>query len=298
MQTLLVEQRRAEPVGPPVRAHLDGRDRRAHRRVDDRAHAGRDALPRRRRSSRRTSAGWCSRSRAVHQRVMQQMRRSSAASPASASTGSASPRSGRWPPASRTSSTTPPRPHAAPPRSWPRRSTSSARRSARFVEAGVEREEAEQLVALQQQAVARPRGGVRRSTRSTRPTPRTSCSTRLEALGVAEPWRLAEPLAAAGVDQAWLERVAELAGPATDAALRWVAATLTAAPARRRAAGVHRAHLGARRRGQELRLHGPRRAGRGRPPRRARDDARRARAQAQARGHRGRARLRPRACPG
>ena len=32
-----------------------------------------------------------------------------------------------------------------------------------------------------------------------------------------EPWQLAEPLAAAGVDQAWLDRVAALAGPATDA---------------------------------------------------------------------------------
>jgi signal transduction histidine kinase len=32
----------------------------------------------------------------------------------------------------------------------------------------------------------------------------------------------------AGLDQAWLETVAELAGPATDAALGWVAATLTA----------------------------------------------------------------------
>ena len=51
---------------------------------------------------------------------------------------------------------------------------------------------------------------------------------RLEALGIEEPWRLAEPLAVAGVDQAWLDRVAELAGPATEAALRWVAATLTA----------------------------------------------------------------------
>src|SRR2546430_1428929 len=38
----------------------------------------------------------------------------------------------------------------------------------------------------------------------------------------------AEPLALAGVDEAWLARVATLAGPATDAALRWVAATLTA----------------------------------------------------------------------
>ena len=32
----------------------------------------------------------------------------------------------------------------------------------------------------------------------------------------------------AGLDAAWLERVAALAGPATDAALEWVAATLTA----------------------------------------------------------------------
>jgi signal transduction histidine kinase len=39
---------------------------------------------------------------------------------------------------------------------------------------------------------------------------------------------VAEPLAAAGVDEAWLERVAALAGPATDAAVRWVAASLTA----------------------------------------------------------------------
>jgi signal transduction histidine kinase len=45
---------------------------------------------------------------------------------------------------------------------------------------------------------------------------------------VPEPWRLAEPLAGAGVDVAWIDRVAGIAGPATDAALAWVAATLTA----------------------------------------------------------------------
>jgi signal transduction histidine kinase len=45
---------------------------------------------------------------------------------------------------------------------------------------------------------------------------------------VSEPWRVAEPLAAAGVDRAWLDRVADKAGPATDAAIAWVAATLTA----------------------------------------------------------------------
>jgi signal transduction histidine kinase len=45
---------------------------------------------------------------------------------------------------------------------------------------------------------------------------------------VPEPWRLAEPLSAAGLDAEWLERVRELAGPATGAALSWVAASLTA----------------------------------------------------------------------
>ncbi|HEX8100982.1 MAG TPA: ATP-binding protein, partial [Solirubrobacteraceae bacterium] len=38
----------------------------------------------------------------------------------------------------------------------------------------------------------------------------------------------AEPLAAAGLDEAWLERVAALAGPAREAAVRWVAASLSA----------------------------------------------------------------------
>ena len=36
---------------------------------------------------------------------------------------------------------------------------------------------------------------------------------RLEELGVAEPWRLAEPLAAAGVDEAWLDQRGAAAGP-------------------------------------------------------------------------------------
>jgi signal transduction histidine kinase len=39
---------------------------------------------------------------------------------------------------------------------------------------------------------------------------------------------VAEPLSAAGLDAAWVERVRELAGPATGAALAWVAASLTA----------------------------------------------------------------------
>ena len=52
--------------------------------------------------------------------------------------------------------------------------------------------------------------------------------------------------------------------------------------ARGRARGVDRAHVGARRRGQVLRLHGPRRPRRGRPARGPRDDAHGARPQAQA----------------
>ena len=53
-------------------------------------------------------------------------------------------------------------------------------------------------------------------------------SDALERLDIPEPWRLTEPLVRAGVDAAWVERVRELAGPATAAALEWVAASLTA----------------------------------------------------------------------
>ncbi len=96
-----------------------------------------------------------------------------------------------------------------------------------FVEAGIEREDAERLVALQREAVARAAQATALDALDASDAEEELLG-RLEALEVREPWRLAEPLAAAGVDQAWLERVAELAGPATDAALRWVAATLTA----------------------------------------------------------------------
>jgi signal transduction histidine kinase len=96
-----------------------------------------------------------------------------------------------------------------------------------FVEAGVERVEAEQLLELHLQAITR-------ATESTSLDALDAADAedelrdKLEALGVEEAWHLSEPLAAAGVDDAWLERVSQLAGPATGAALRWVAATLTA----------------------------------------------------------------------
>jgi signal transduction histidine kinase len=96
-----------------------------------------------------------------------------------------------------------------------------------FVEAGIEREDAERLVALQREAVARAAAATALDALDAADA-EEELLAQLEALEVPEPWRLAEPLAAAGVDQAWLECVAELAGVATGAALRWVAATLTA----------------------------------------------------------------------
>jgi signal transduction histidine kinase len=98
---------------------------------------------------------------------------------------------------------------------------------ATFVEAGVERSEAEQLVHLQQEAFHRGTSATALDALDAADA-EDEVLARLEALHIEEPWRLAEPLAVAGVDQAWLDRVQELAGPANQAALRWVAATLTA----------------------------------------------------------------------
>ena len=100
---------------------------------------------------------------------------------------------------------------------------------ASFVEAGVEREGAEKLVALQREAVDAGRGGGGQARRSTRPTPRTRCSTAWRTSGVDEAWRLAEVLAGADLDDAWLQAVRDAAGPdAMSKALAWVAATLSA----------------------------------------------------------------------
>ncbi len=98
---------------------------------------------------------------------------------------------------------------------------------ASFVEAGIEREDAERLLKLQQQAVAQAASATALDALDASDA-EEDLLARMEDLEVEEPWRLAEPLAAAGVDQAWLDSVAELAGPARGAALRWVAATLTA----------------------------------------------------------------------
>jgi signal transduction histidine kinase len=97
----------------------------------------------------------------------------------------------------------------------------------RFVESGVERAEAEGLVALQREAVRCADETAALDTLAAADA-EDELIARLEDLGVDEPWRLAEPLAAAGIGADWLDRVATLAGPATGVAIGWVAATLTA----------------------------------------------------------------------
>ena len=97
----------------------------------------------------------------------------------------------------------------------------------RFVESGIERSEAEQLVGLQREAVASAEGRTPLDALDAADA-EEELIARLEELDVPESWRFAEPLAAVGIDRAWLDRVAALAGSATDAAVAWVAATLTA----------------------------------------------------------------------
>src|SRR6185369_9840645 len=97
----------------------------------------------------------------------------------------------------------------------------------RFVEAGIEREDAELLVALQREAVAAAAALTPLDALDAADA-EEALLERLQSHGVAEAWQIAEPLAAAGIDEAWLERLATAAGPACDTAVRWVAATLAA----------------------------------------------------------------------
>ena len=103
-----------------------------------------------------------------------------------------------------------------------------------FVSSGIEREGAERLVGLQRRALAgatedRPRGRLELSERE------AELGRAIDARGQ-EGWRLAAPLAEAGLDEAWIDDVASHAGRAFGAALAWVVASLTA---RTLAAEVH-----------------------------------------------------------
>ena len=126
----------------------------------------------------------------------------------------------------RTSSTTPLRPRGASAADMAEAVEVVSASIGRFVEAGIDREGAAGLVELQREALA---GAGNRAAVAALDAAdaEDALVERLEDLGVSEPWRVAEPLAAAGVDADWLERVQALAGPATDAAVAWVAATLT-----------------------------------------------------------------------
>jgi signal transduction histidine kinase len=96
-----------------------------------------------------------------------------------------------------------------------------------FVESGIERSEAAELVKLQAEALKRAGERSPLSALDASDAEEAVAAT-LEAAGVEDGWRLAEPLSRAGVDQAFLNRICELAGPASGAALRWIAASLLA----------------------------------------------------------------------
>jgi signal transduction histidine kinase len=96
-----------------------------------------------------------------------------------------------------------------------------------FVESGISREQAGELVVLQREALRRrceqtPLSGLDAADAE------DEVIAVLEDLGVSEPWRYNEPLASAGLDRQWLERLAALAGSATPAAVAWVAASISA----------------------------------------------------------------------
>jgi len=97
----------------------------------------------------------------------------------------------------------------------------------RFVDAGVERAEAAQLVAIQRDVLERAETQTALQALDAADV-EDDLRDHLEDLGIEEAWRLAEPLAAAGVDAALVARVQELAGTATGAALAWIAGSITA----------------------------------------------------------------------
>ena len=98
---------------------------------------------------------------------------------------------------------------------------------AHFVSSGVERTEAGVLVGLQREALARAAAGGPGVGAIELSELEDTLVDAIDELGF-EGFRLAPPLAEAGLDEAWLERVRAAAGDATGAALEWVAASLGA----------------------------------------------------------------------
>jgi signal transduction histidine kinase len=96
-----------------------------------------------------------------------------------------------------------------------------------FVESGVTREQAERLVGLQREALARAAGDGPVDALAAADAEEAMLEV-LERHGMADAWRHAEPLAAAGLDEAWITEVAEHAGAALPIAVAWVSTSLTA----------------------------------------------------------------------
>ncbi len=96
-----------------------------------------------------------------------------------------------------------------------------------FVDARLEREGAARIADLREQALRR---ASERSALSALDAAdaEDEVRERLETLGIPDAWRLAEPLAIAGVDDDWLAQMQAAAGPATPAALRSLAAAIAA----------------------------------------------------------------------
>jgi signal transduction histidine kinase len=96
-----------------------------------------------------------------------------------------------------------------------------------FVDAGIERQDAERIADLREQALRRCRERSRLSALDAADA-EDEMRDRLEAMDVPDAWRLAEPLAQAGVDDDWLQAIRAAAGQATSAALASIVASLNA----------------------------------------------------------------------
>ena len=96
-----------------------------------------------------------------------------------------------------------------------------------FTDAGIEREDAARIADLRDKALKQCAERDMLSALDAADA-EDEMRDRLEDLGVPDAWRLAEPLAAAGLDGDWLEQVHALAGSGTAAAIGWVAASLGA----------------------------------------------------------------------
>ena len=99
-----------------------------------------------------------------------------------------------------------------------------------FVEAGIERDDAEKLIALQKEALERSEKQAATSALGESDAI-DAMEDLLDDLGIEEGYRFSEPLASAGLDEDWVRRVVAITGEGTHASLKalwWVASTISA----------------------------------------------------------------------